>query len=62
MTGIDPALEVETAKVKAPVKELLVEHLNICYLLTSTLKKYAAIIQQQIPDTRMDLFDLLRHR
>jgi len=60
MTGIDPTLEVETAKVKAPVKELLVEHLNICYLLTSTLKKYATIIQQQIPDTRMDLFDLLR--
>lgn len=60
LTGIDPALVIETAKVKAPVKELLVEHLNICYLLTSTLKKYAAIIQQEIPDTRMDLFDLLR--
>jgi sulfite reductase (NADPH) flavoprotein alpha-component len=60
LTGIDPMLEVVTAKVKAPVKELLVEHLNICYLLTSTLKKYSTIIQQQIPDTRMDLFDLLR--
>lgn len=60
MTGIDPTLVIETAKAKAPVKELLAEHLNICYLLTSTLKKYAAIIQQEIPDTRMDLFDLLR--
>ena len=59
-TGIDASLVVETAKVKAPVKELLAEHLNICYLLTSTLKKYAAIIQQEIPDTRMDLVDLLR--
>ena len=60
LTGIDPTLMIETAKVKAPVKELLIEHLNICYLLTSTLKKYAAIIQQEIPDTRMDLYDLLR--
>jgi len=60
LTGIDPTLVVETAKVKAPVKELLIEHLNICYLLTSTLKKYGAIIQQEIPDTRIDLFDLLR--
>ena len=60
LTGIDPTLVIGTAKVTAPVKELLIEHLNICYLLTSTLKKYAAIIQQEIPDTRMDLFDLLR--
>jgi sulfite reductase (NADPH) flavoprotein alpha-component len=60
LTGIDPTLVIETAKTKAPVKELLIEHLNICYLLTSTLKKYAAILQQEIPDTRMDLFDLLR--
>ena len=60
LTGIDGSLVLETTKVKASVKELLAEHLNICYLLTSTLKKYAAIIQQQIPDTRMDLVDLLR--
>jgi sulfite reductase (NADPH) flavoprotein alpha-component len=60
LTGIDPDLEIETAKVKAPVHELLASHLNICYLLTSTIKKYAAIIAQEIPDTRMDLVDLLR--
>lgn len=60
LTGIDPLLELQTTKVTAPVKDLLEQHLNICYLLTSTIKKYAAIIQQEIPDTRMDLVDLLR--
>lgn len=60
LTGIDPELEIETAKAKAPVRELLASNLNICYLLTSTIKKYASIIAQEIPDTRMDLVDLLR--
>ncbi|MGZ8549355.1 MAG: diflavin oxidoreductase [Chitinophagaceae bacterium] len=60
LTGADGSLVVETTKITAPVSELLTQHLNICYLLTSTIKKYAAIIQQEIPDTRMDLVDLLR--
>lgn len=60
LTGVDGSLVVETTKVTASVSELLNQHLNICYLLTSTIKKYAAIIQQEIPDTRMDLVDLLR--
>ncbi|HEX7902251.1 MAG TPA: flavodoxin domain-containing protein [Chitinophagaceae bacterium] len=59
-TGVDGQTVVETTKVTAPVSELLAQHLNICYLLTSTIKKYAAIIQQEIPDIRMDLVDLLR--
>lgn len=60
LTGIDPALEVQASKVAAPVQELLTRHLNICYLLTSTIKKYAAITGHEIPDMRMDLVDLLR--
>lgn len=60
VTGIDPDKELTTAKHAGTVRELLSKHLNICYLLTSTLKKYAAIIGQEIPDTRMDLVDLLR--
>lgn len=59
-TGIDPALEVTTEKITTTVEELLTHHLNICYLFISTIKKYAAITDQQIPDTRMDLKDLLR--
>jgi sulfite reductase (NADPH) flavoprotein alpha-component len=60
LTGVDAAAEVETPKFKAPVQELLTKNLNICYLLASTIKKYAAVTQQEIPDTRMDLVDLLR--
>lgn len=60
LTEVDPDEEVQTAKVTAPIRELLASHLNICYLLTSTIKKYATITAQEIPDTRMDLVDLLR--
>ena len=60
LTGIDASLHIQTTKVTSAVAELLTQHLNICYLLTSTVKKYAAIIEQEIPDTRMDLVDLLR--
>jgi sulfite reductase (NADPH) flavoprotein alpha-component len=60
ITGIDGSTEIATSKITASVRELLTNNLNICYLLTSAVKKYAAIIQQEIPDTRMDLVDLLR--
>jgi sulfite reductase (NADPH) flavoprotein alpha-component len=60
LTGIDPLVEIHAAKATAPVAELLTRHLNICYLLTATVKKYATIIGQEIPDTRMDLVDMLR--
>lgn len=60
LTGLDPNLVLQTAKDSGTVAELLTHRLNICYLLTSTIKKYAAIIEQEIPDTRMDLVDLLR--
>jgi sulfite reductase (NADPH) flavoprotein alpha-component len=60
LTGIDATRVLETTKMTAPVAELLAQHLSICYLLTSTIKKYAGIIKQDIPDTRMDLVDLLR--
>jgi sulfite reductase (NADPH) flavoprotein alpha-component len=60
LTGIDRTLVIETAKAKDTVEQLLTDKLNICYLLTSAIKKYAAIVQQEIPDVRMDLVDLLR--
>ena len=60
ITGVDANAEVVTSKSTASVRELLTNNLNICHLLTSAVKKYAAIIQQEIPDTRMDLVDLLR--
>lgn len=60
ITGVNPTTIIATNKATGSIKELLTKHLNICYLLTSAVKKYAAIIQQEIPDTRMDLVDLLR--
>lgn len=60
LTGIDRNKIIQTARQTATVEELLTRHLNICYLLGSTIKKYAALIGQDLPDTRMDLVDLLR--
>jgi sulfite reductase (NADPH) flavoprotein alpha-component len=60
LTGIDEHKVVESGKYKDSVRVLLTERLNICYLLSSAIKKYAVITQQDIPDTRMDLIDLLR--
>jgi sulfite reductase (NADPH) flavoprotein alpha-component len=60
LTGIAADKIIVTAKAEGTVRDLLLHNLNICYLLSSTVKKYAAITQQEIPDTRMDLVDLLR--
>lgn len=60
LTGADGEQLVTTPKASASIRELLTIHLNICYLMTNTVKKYAALTAQDIPDTRMDLVDLLR--
>lgn len=60
LTGIDASLTVETAKATSTVEELLTKNLNISYLLSSVVKKYAAITGHEIPDTRFDFIDLLK--
>lgn len=50
----------EHPKGKASAAEWLGKKLNVCYLLANTVKKYAALTGHEIPDTRMDLVDLLR--
>ncbi len=60
LTGVDGNLVLATDKYNGTIEELLTKELNVCYLLTSTIKSYAEITGQQIPDTRMDLKDLLR--
>lgn len=60
LTATDASIQVATAKHTASVRDVLIHHLNICYLLSSTIKKYATIVEQEIPDTRMDLIDLIR--
>lgn len=60
LTGVDRNGVLATDKHHGTIEELLTKELNVCYLLTSTIKAYAEITGQQIPDTRMDLKDLLR--
>ena len=60
LTGVDASLQLETAKASGTIEELLTKNLNICYLLSSVIKKYAAITDHAVADTRMDLLDLLK--
>ena len=60
LTGVDATKLVETSKKSGTIEELLTSQLGICYLLTSTIRKYATLTGHDIPDTRMDLVDLLR--
>lgn len=54
-----PDTIITTERVTAPVEELLKQHLNISYLLKSTVKKYAALTGHNILEERLGLLDLL---
>lgn len=60
LTGIDPEKQIKTLKVTASAEELLYKHLNISYLLKTTVAQYAKITGHQIPEIRLGLLDLLR--
>ncbi|PUB28574.1 sulfite reductase (NADPH) flavoprotein alpha-component [Elizabethkingia sp. YR214] len=60
LTGIDPEKQIQTARITASAEELLHQHLNISYLLKTTVAQYAQITRQDIPETRLSLLDLLR--
>jgi sulfite reductase (NADPH) flavoprotein alpha-component len=60
LAGVDADLLANTGKYEGQVLDLLLNKLNICYLLGSTVKKYAALTGHIIPDMRLDLVDLLR--
>ncbi|AJW64812.1 Sulfite reductase (NADPH) flavoprotein alpha-component [Elizabethkingia miricola] len=60
LTGIDPEKQIQTARVTASSEELLHQHLNISYLLKTTVAQYAQITGHDIPETRLSLLDLLR--
>lgn len=60
LTGIDPQKKIATSKITAGAEELLHKHLNISYLLKSTVAQYAQITGHAIPEVRLSLLDLLR--
>ncbi|MCT3663361.1 flavodoxin domain-containing protein [Elizabethkingia anophelis] len=60
LTGIDPGKQIQTTRVTASAEELLHQHLNISYLLKTTVAQYAQITGHDIPEIRLSLLDLLR--
>ena len=60
VTGADGDATIEFRKEKYTIAAALASKLNIIHLPERVVKQYAAIVQQEIPDTRIDLLDLLR--
>ncbi len=60
LAGIEKDKTVGYKNEPVSVFDLLRKKLNIYYLPGRVVKKYAEIVHQEIPDTRIDLLDLLR--
>ncbi len=60
LVAIDPNKEITYQKQTISVHDLLKRKLNIAYLPERVVKKYATIIGQEIPATRMDLLNLAK--
>lgn len=60
LTGADPDNQIEFRKERYTIADVLTRKINIIHLPERVVKQYASVIQQEIPDTRIDLIDLLR--
>jgi sulfite reductase (NADPH) flavoprotein alpha-component len=60
LAGIDPAHTLFHHMAERSVSELLKKRLNIVYLPERVVKKYASIVRQEIPQTKIGLLDLLK--
>jgi len=60
LTGIDPTARVVFRDEEWTIADLLKKKLNIVFLPERVVKKYAAIVQQEIPETKIGLLDLLK--
>jgi sulfite reductase (NADPH) flavoprotein alpha-component len=60
LSGIEPSKAVAYRNEQTTVANLLKKKLNIVYLPERVVKKYAALVQQDIPETRIGLLDLLK--
>ena len=60
ITGINGATNLDYKDELISVHDLLHKKLNILNLPERVVKKYAAIVQQEIPATKIDLVDLLK--
>lgn len=60
ITNINPGKLITYRNEELSFFNLLKKKLNIIYLLERVVKKYAAIVQQEIPETKIGLLDLLK--
>ncbi len=60
LTGIDPARTFLYRNEAVTVADLLAGKLNIVYLPERVVRRYATLVQQEIPETRIGLLDLLK--
>lgn len=60
ITGVDAHKNIDYKDELVSVYDLLKKKLNIVHLPERVVKKYAAILQQEIPATKIDLLDLLK--
>lgn len=60
LTGAEADTAIEFRKERYTIAEALTRKINIIHLPERVVKQYASVIQQEIPDTRIDLLDLLR--
>jgi sulfite reductase (NADPH) flavoprotein alpha-component len=60
LSGAEANKELTLAKKTGTIREHLTRTLNLSYLSVETIRKYAALAGQEIPEVRMDLQDLLR--
>ncbi len=60
LSKADPRKEISWKNETITIKDLLLKKLNITYLLDKSIKQYAALVQKDIPATRVGLAALLR--
>jgi sulfite reductase (NADPH) flavoprotein alpha-component len=60
ITAVDPSANLDHKDELISVYDLLKKKLNILNLPERVVKKYAAVVQQEIPSTKIDLLDLLK--
>lgn len=60
LTNLAPEAKIMWKDEAYKVSDLLKNKLQIIYLHERVVKKYAAIVEQEIPETRMNLTDLLK--
>ena len=58
-TGFDKEKKIVFKELAYSIQDLLTTKLSIVYLHERIVKKYAAIVQQEIPEVKMDLLTLL---